>query len=91
MNWLREAISDGRSGMASTKRIVMLMAGWSLSVSTLILAVAAYHGKDVNSPLVVFGGALASLAGASYVWAKHIEAKREALANGDDSDNPKGN
>lgn len=90
MNWVREAISDGRSGLASTKRIVMLMAGWSLSVSTLILAVAAYNGKDVNSPLVVFGGALASLAGASYVWAKHIEAKRDAMVNADNPDNSKG-
>lgn len=75
MNWLREAVSDGRSGRVSTKRIVMLSAGVSMSISTLALVVAVFYGWDVSGPLVAFGTSLSALAGAGYVGGKAMESK----------------
>lgn len=77
MNWLREAINDNKSGLASTKRISMLMASTTLSVCTLLLTIAIYRGFDVQNVLIVFGGSLASMAGAGYVFGKGQEQKRD--------------
>lgn len=76
MGILREAISDGRTGLASTKRIVMLLAGVSMALSTLALVAAVFLGHDVSGPLVAFGTSLSALAGAGYVGGKGFEAKR---------------
>ncbi len=75
MAWLREAVSDGRSGRVSTKRVVMLAAGLSMSISTLALVVAVFVGWDVSGPLVAFGTSLSAMAGAGYVGGKAFEAK----------------
>ena len=75
MSLLREAISDSRTGKASTKRIVMLAAGLSMSVSTLALVGAVFLGKDVSGLLVAFGTSLSGLAGAGYVGGKAMERK----------------
>lgn len=77
MTWLREAVSDGRSGRVSTKRIVMLVAGLSMSIGTLALVTAVFAGHDVSGPLVAFGTSLSALAGAGYVGGKAFESKRE--------------
>lgn len=73
VTWLREAVSDGRSGRVSTKRIVMLSAGISLSVGTLALVAAVFADHDVSGPLVAFGTSLSALAGAGYVGGKAME------------------
>lgn len=75
--WMREAISDGRTGLASTKRIVMLTAGLTMAFCTLLLTVAAFFVEYVIPALTVFGGALAAQAGAGYVGGKFAEAKRD--------------
>lgn len=75
--WLREAISDSKLGRASTKRIVMLAAGLSMSISTLALVGAVFAGYDVSGPLVAFGTALSGLAGAGYVGGKAMERKND--------------
>lgn len=75
MTWLREAVSDGRSGRVSTKRVVMLAAGLSMSISTLALVVAVFIGWDVSGPLVAFGTSLSAMAGAGYVGGKAFEAR----------------
>ena len=78
MNWVREAISDNRTGLASSKRIVMLAAGITMSLSTLILTGIAYWKVEVVPALVTFGTALSALAGSAYVGGKAYEAKRDA-------------
>lgn len=76
-HWLREAISDSRCHHASTKRIVMLMAGASLSLGTLGLVVAAFIGRDVGGPLVAFATGLSAMAGVGYVGGKKYEQSKE--------------
>lgn len=84
MTWLREAVSDGRSGRVSTKRIVMLAAGISMCIGTLALVAAVFvTDRDLSGPLVVFGGSLSALAGAGYVGGKAMErSKAPANENG---------
>jgi hypothetical protein len=80
MGWLREAINDGRTGKASSKRIVMLMGGAALSVSVVVLSVAALFGHPVAGELGAVSVPLAGLAGYSYVNGKQVEANRAAPA-----------
>lgn len=79
--WLREAISDGRTGKASTKRIVMLISGFALSASTVLLTAAVFFGFDVSGPLAAFGTSLAVMAGGGYVGGKAMESRREEKNN----------
>lgn len=78
MSWLREAINDGRTGLASTKRVVMLVSGLTMSACTLLLTIAAFFDVAVVPALSVFGGALSGLAGAGYVGGKFAEARRDS-------------
>jgi hypothetical protein len=78
MNWLREAINDSKTGLASTKRINVLMAGATLSICTLILTAIVYWRVEVVPALIVFGGSLSAMAGAGYVMGKGQEQKRDA-------------
>lgn len=78
-NWLREAISDGRTGLASAKRIALLMAALSMSAAVVILSVAALVvGRDVAAALGAIAVPLAGLAGYGYVQGKAAEVKRDA-------------
>jgi len=76
-NWLREAISDGRTGLATTKRIVMLIAAIAMATSLIILAAAAFVGREVALALGAVAGPLAGMAGYGYVRGKVAEGKRE--------------
>lgn len=76
MNWLREAVSDGRTGKASSKRLAMLIACAALALAVIILAVAAYFGRDVAVALGSVAVPLAGIGGFSYVGGKGAEAKR---------------
>ena len=73
MTWMREAITDSRSGKASSKRIIMLLGGAAMSVSVVILSVAAVFGHPVAGELGAVSVPLAGLAGYSYVNGKLAE------------------
>lgn len=73
MNWLREAINDSTTGKASSKRVVMLLAGAAMSASVVLLSVAALLGYSVVGELGVVSSPLAMLAGVSYVGGKIAE------------------
>jgi len=76
MNWLREAISDGTSGNASAKRVAMLSAVFALSIAVIVLAAAAFNGRDVALALGTVTVPLAGLGGYSYVGGKIAESNR---------------
>ena len=73
MNWLREAINDGKNGTASSKRIAMLSGAISMSIAVLDLSVAAWFGYDVAAALWAVTVPLAGLGGYSYVNGKIAE------------------
>lgn len=73
MNWLRESISDGKTGQASSKRIAMLSGAISMSVAVIVLSVAAWFGYDVAAALWAVTAPLAGLGGYSYVNGKIAE------------------
>ena len=75
MNWLRESISDGKNGTASSKRIAMLSGAISMSIAVIVLSVAAWFGYDVAAALWAVTVPLAGLGGASYVGGKAVENK----------------
>jgi len=78
MNWLRETLSDSSTGRLSSKRVAMMMATSSLSISTIILAVAALMGRQVDVALGAVSVPLAGLGGYSYVNGKATDrAKAE--------------
>lgn len=73
MNWLRESISDGKTGAASSKRIAMLSGAVSMSVAVIVLSAAAWFGYDVAAALWAVTVPLAGLGGYSYVNGKIAE------------------
>ena len=75
MNWLREAINDGKNGTASSKRIAMLSGAISMSIAVIVLSVAAWLGYDVAAALWAVTVPLAGLGGYSYVNGKVAENK----------------
>jgi hypothetical protein len=64
---LKEAICDNKTGRASSTRIVMLLSGSTLCVSTVWLTVIVFWRVELVPVLTVFGGALATMSGAGYV------------------------
>lgn len=77
MTWLRETISDGKTGRASSKRVVMLMAGTSFALSVVILSLAACFGMEVAAAISAVAVPLAGLAGYGYVNGKLAERQPE--------------
>lgn len=75
-NWLREAISDSSNGNASAKRVAMLSAVFALSIAVVVLAAAAFNGRDVALALGTVTVPLAGLGGYSYVGGKIAENNR---------------
>ena len=75
MNWLRESISDGKTGTASSKRIAMLSGAISMSIAVLVLSAASLFGYDVAAALWAVTVPLAGLGGYSYVNGKVAENK----------------
>jgi len=70
MKWLHEAITDDKTLRVSTARLAVLSASVTLCLSTLWLTVAATWRVELVPALTVFGGALATMAGAGYVTSK---------------------
>lgn len=54
----------------SSKRFVLVIAGIALSLSTIILSVAAVYGIPVSAELWAVTSTLAAMAGVSYVGKK---------------------
>lgn len=75
INWLREAINDNESGVASAKRLGLLVATSALSLSVTILAIAACFGHDVAMALGAVAVPLAGMNGYSYVGGITAEKK----------------
>ena len=73
MNWLRESISDGKNGTASSKRVIALLAGASLSFAVVLLAIATLFGYETYLELGAVSVPLAGLAGYNYVRGKLAE------------------
>lgn len=73
MSWLREAISDSTTRLASSKRLAMLIATTALAISVVGLTVAAILGHPVATELVAVSVPLAGLGGYSYVNGKQAE------------------
>lgn len=76
--FMRDVMSYNPEGGASAKRFVLIIAGVSLSISTIILSSAAVYGVDVASSLWAVTTALAGLAGVSYVGKKDGPPTQEA-------------
>lgn len=72
---LREILSDNRSGRGSSKRAVALIATVAMSITLIILAVAAYMGRAVDVAIGSVSMALAGLGSANYVGGKWAENK----------------
>ena len=79
LTWLKEAVSDNKTGRVSSSRIVMLISGVTLCLSTLWLTVAAYWRIELVPALTVFGGSLATMAGAGYVSRTIAEKKNDKV------------
>ena len=73
MIWLREAINDSATQKASSKRVVMLMAGLSMALAVVILSVAALFGYEIAAALAAVCVPLSGMAGYSYVQGKAVE------------------
>ena len=76
MSWLRETITDSRTGKASSKRVVMLLAGVAMSAAVVILAVGAMFGHEVSAAMGAVCVPLAGMSGYSYVRGKVAEQGR---------------
>lgn len=79
MRWLASFFEDFTSpGHASAKRLVFIVGGFALSISTVILSIAACTGAEVSAALLAVTGPLAGMAGYGYVGGKKAEqAKAE--------------
>lgn len=82
IKWLGAFAEEGTTGKPSSKRVVALMAGTTLSlgVATLILAKAKWvygHGGDISLELLAITGPLCTLAGFNYAAGKSIEAGKK--------------
>ncbi len=70
---MREFFEDNATGRLSSKRLVLIMAGSALSISTVMLAVAAMLGHGEEGALWAVTTPLAALAGGGYVGGKAAE------------------
>lgn len=89
IGFLAKALSDSKTGTASTKRIVLFLAGLALAIATIILALAAYHGRDVVGELWAVASTLSVVATGSYVGGKALEIVRDPPAIDPDTGMPR--
>jgi hypothetical protein len=74
--FIKEAACDNDTNRASSARVIALIAGVTLSLSTLWLTVAVFWRVELVTPLTTFGTALAGLAGANYIAQKITNGKK---------------
>ena len=71
MKWINESCRDD-SNRLSSARIIALLAGLTLSFSTVLLTIGSFWHSEMLATLTAFGPSLAGLAGMNYVmnrWA----------------------
>lgn len=82
---IKGLLSDGQTGNYSAKRAVVLLAGIVLALVAIVAARAVWLGMKVDPVagqlLGSIATALASVAGASYVGGKAVEAWRHRGSN----------
>jgi hypothetical protein len=66
MTWLREMLSDNKTGMLSSVRTVMFFSGMTLCLSTLALTAIVFWRVEVVPVLTAFGSSLALMSGLAY-------------------------
>jgi FtsH-binding integral membrane protein len=71
---LIEALQENSSGRGSSKRLTLVAASFSMSMSLIILSIAALMGKDVAAALLAVAGPLGAMSGYGYV---HKDEKKE--------------
>lgn len=71
----RELISDNKTGRLSSARLISVIAGVTLALSTLWLAFASYLETALVPALTVALGAIAGLAASNYGFQKVAEKK----------------
>lgn len=64
---LTQALQENSSGRGSSKRIGLLMATTAMSISIILLSIAAMNGHEVGMALGAVAVPLAGLNGYSYV------------------------
>lgn len=78
MKLLRDLVSDGQTGKPSSKRFAVVLAAVVLALVAIVSARAVWYGLTVDPVagqlLATIAGALAGVAGASYVGGKAVEA-----------------
>ncbi len=78
MKWLQEAIRSPHTNLASSSRVIALVAGFSLSLAVLMMTVGLYFSPDFATPLTATTPFLAAMAGAGYAVNKLTGKKDEA-------------
>lgn len=82
MDFLKESTD------ASSKRLVLVLAGVALSIATLIFCYVAYAtGKDVSNELWAITIPLSALAGVSYTAVERMRLASKKNSNTEKDDN----
>lgn len=75
--WLREMLSDNRTGVLSSVRTVMFFSGMSLCFSTIVLTLIAYWRPEAINALIALAPSLAGMSGVAYGAQKWAGAKEK--------------
>lgn len=83
MQFFKDIVSSKSLSGASSKRFVLVIAGCSLSLSSIVLSVAACFGIDVEMALWAITTPLCAMAGVSYVGKKEVSATEDKPGSGE--------
>ena len=75
MTWLREAALSPHTGRLSSSLLIALVAGFSISFSTVFLSIASFFKPELVGAVMALGPSLAALAGSGYVTNKLTSGK----------------
>ena len=84
MRWIKEAATDGESGVTSSTRIALLISSTTLSLSTLVLTTAVLWQPELVPALSVVAGGLAGMSGMSYTAQRFGRSRRPRIDDPDD-------
>ena len=88
MSFFKDLVTVDCDSGISSKRFVLVIAGISLSLATIILAIAAVMGVGVEMELWAVTTPLSAMAGASYITkkddARNQRVKQNTTAPGDE-------
>lgn len=77
---IKQALQENSSGRGSSKRLVMVASCLAMSVSLIILSVAATMGHDVSLALAAVATPLGAMSGYGYVHKPEISGKQTTLS-----------